>query len=128
MRPKFNEAGYRELRLAIANGVLLVGEEIVRNANVPDAPPYGVGLVKSGAAAAFVDGQKVGGTADAPRTAETGTGIVGVFGFGFPARFQEEGTVNQTARPFLTPSVMEVQPRAGAIIITEVKARIGGLS
>lgn len=126
MKPKFNDAGYRQLREAVAHGFLRIGEEVLASADVPDAPPYGVGLVKRGATGAWVEGQKVGGAADAPSEVDT-SGVVGVVGYGFPARFQEMGTVHQPARPFLTPAVMAVQPRAGDIIVQEVKARIGGL-
>jgi hypothetical protein len=54
--------------------------------------------------------RKVGGAVTLPRGLKVKQGITLVVGFGFPARFNELGTIHQPARPFFTPVVMETIP------------------
>ncbi len=107
-----NRAALTALGEGIADGLLAVGQRTLDLADVPDAPPYGVGLVKAGAYVVYIKGKKVGGNATLRRVDKSG--IVLYVGFGSPdpkkapyARFQEMGTVKQPARPFLTPAFME---------------------
>jgi hypothetical protein len=124
VRVRIDDGAWQQVRHAAAAGLLAVGEAVIERANPPDAPAYGQGLVNAGAAGAWVDGVQVGGEADMPRQLEPG-GIVGAVGYPFPARFQEEGTVHQPARPFLTPAAMSVAPDAPRIA-TEAAARVVG--
>lgn len=122
-----NRAALSEAILAVADGLLAVGEEIVAAAHPPDAAPFGEGLVTRGAAAVWVEGRKVGGQAEKPRSVKVRQyAIVGVAGFGFPARFQEIGTVHQPARPFLAPAKGQVAPGSLSTIRAAVQRRIGG--
>jgi hypothetical protein len=127
VRVETNRAALDAAWLAVADGLLAVGEAIVDEAHPPDAPPYGQGLVNRGAAGVWVNGKKVGGEAAKPRGIRVKQyPIVGVAGFGFPARFQEMGTVHQPARPFLTPAANEVKGSSPATIRDVVAAKIGG--
>jgi hypothetical protein len=126
-RVQTNRAALSEAWLAVADGLLAVGEEIVATARPPDAAPFGEGLVTRGAAGVWVDGKKVGGEAEKPRSLKVRQyPIVGVAGFGFPARFQEVGTVHQPARPFLSPAKGQVAPGSPSTIRAAVQRRIGG--
>lgn len=111
-RVVMNRAALDQVTLAVADGALAVAEHIVRSADPPDATPYGEGLVTNGGWLAYVGPNKVGGGGldgkqpKKPRSLQvrgTGDQIHVIGGFGFPARFQEEGTVNHPAQPFLTP-------------------------
>lgn len=107
-------------RYEAGRGLLAVAEEALARADVPDQPPYGEGLIETGAAGAWLDGVKVGGEADVP-DGESTDGIVGYVGYGFPAHFQENGTVNQPARPFLTPAVDSATGDGEGIIARTVR-------
>jgi hypothetical protein len=127
-RVQTNRTALSEAWLAVADGLLAVGEEIVAAARPPDAAPFGEGLVTRGAAGVWVDGKKIGGQAEKPRRVKVRQyPIVGIAGFGFPARFQEIGTVHQPSRPFLAPAKTEVVPRSPSTIRDAVQRRIGGL-
>ncbi len=123
-RVKLNRAALHGVALAVADGFLEVGKEIVVTADPPDATPFGAGLVTRGGTLVYVGADKVGGWGidgkqpKKPRAfAVKGTsGIHGVVGFGFPARFQEFGTVHHGAQPFFTPAVDRVIPRITSII------------
>lgn len=123
-RVVLNRAAIDGVTLAIADGVFEVVKAIVEEAHPPDETPYGVGLVKAGGALTYVGPKKVNGFGldgrqpAKPRAVKVaGTqGIVGVAGYGFPARFQELGTVHQPARPFLWPAVGRVVPRIPGIM------------
>jgi HK97 gp10 family phage protein len=109
-RVQLNRAALNQVDLAVADGLLEQAQNIVEAANPPDAPPFGKGLVQTGGAAAWAGKKKVGGAKSGgreikkPRAVRLEAGVTtAVGGFGFPARFQEMGTVHQPARPFLTP-------------------------
>jgi hypothetical protein len=125
-RVVINRAAVAEVRLVVADGMLAVAQAIVDTADPPDATPFGEGLVTTGAAGMWVDGRKIGGRADKPRRERMpARGIAGVAGFGFPGRFQEEGTIHQPARPFLTPAANRVVAEAPAIMAAVVRPRLG---
>lgn len=116
------------LTLGLADGLLALADAVVAAADVPDAPPSGVGLVEAGGTLAYVAGKRVGGTARKPRALKVkGRGVVVAGGFGFPARFQEIGTVNQPARPFLTPALMETVPDAAPFIEAATAKRLAAV-
>ena len=103
-----------------------IHEEAARSA--PDAPPYGEGLVTHGGAAVWVDGRKVNETEaiEKPRDLRTSDNIVGVVGFAFPGRFQETGTVNHGAQPFVTPAASDVIGRDAEMTLSRaMERRIG---
>lgn len=100
-----NRAAFDAIRLGMADGGQAAGEAILERMDVPDAPPYGKGLVKTKKAATYLDGAKVAGTGTAPRGAAIKGGQVTIVGMGFPGRFQELGTVNHPPQPSLTPAM-----------------------
>jgi len=126
-----NRAALDEVHLALADGVLEIARTVVETANPPDATPFGVGLVKSGGWAVYAGSKKVGGGSldgsqpAKPRSLETpADAITGIAGFGFPARFQETGTVDQPARPFLWPAAVRVKGVAADIMREIVGPRL----
>lgn len=104
---RINREALTALGLGIADGLIAVGQRALELSapNVPDAPPEGAGLIKSGSYVVYINKKKVGGTATLRRTDKSG--IVLYAGYGFPARFNELGTVHQAARPFWTPAFMQ---------------------
>jgi hypothetical protein len=103
-----------DLRAAAAEGLHAICEQVIANARPPDATPYGEGLVQNHGIAVFVDGRQVAGNAETvPPGAEVSEGIVALVGYGFPARFQELGTIRQPARPFFSPAVAETLAGTG---------------
>jgi hypothetical protein len=118
-----NRQAFDEITLAVADGAFELAKEVVLGAQVPDAAPYGQGLIEGGGVIAFVGKKRVGMAATGgatsvkkPRRAKLGTGITVVGGFGFPARFVEEGTAHMGAQPFLTPELMATLPDAEGFI------------
>lgn len=118
--------------LAVADGANAVVQRIVEVANPPDATPFGSGLVTRGGWLTYVGGKKIdgGGTdgrqpkkprAFRPRSAGY---IVAMAGFGFPARFQEMGTVHHGSQPFLTPARDAVIPAIPGIVRQAAAYRI----
>jgi hypothetical protein len=113
-----NRAALAAIDLDMAVGLETLAQEVLRVADVPDQPPYGVGLVDRGGVISFVDGKRVGGdraVTRRPRDLMTRKGTTVAVGFSFPAKFQEMGTENQPARPFLTPAVMRVVGSASVV-------------
>jgi hypothetical protein len=108
------------LRSEAARGILAVAQEVIARTDVWDQSPYGEGLIDKGAAVAFVDGDRIGGQADLPG-GESSDGIVAYAGFPFPARFNEIGTVNQPARPRITPAADSAIGDAEGIIARTVR-------
>ena len=101
---------------------------MIANAHPPDDPL--TAEVIQGGAVGYIDGRKIGGQATKP-SSERGLkqrGIVAFFGFGFPARFQEIGTVHQPARPFLWPAVTETEPEMAGLMAAASHARLSGLA
>ena len=123
-RVVYNRRTHEALRLGLADGLLQVAEVIVQVADPPDATPFGEGLVTSGAAGAWIDGSKIGGSSPKPRRAVPAKGIVAVAGFGFPGRFQEEGTIRHPAQPFVMPAVDATVPNTAQIMGPHVRDRL----
>jgi len=110
--------------LGYADGLQAVGERVIERAVVPDAPPYGVGLVDTGRATTYVMGKRVAGGGTPPRGSILQRGITTIIGWGFPGRFQERGTSRQPPRPFATPAIVGTIPDAPAIVAPAVQARV----
>jgi hypothetical protein len=112
-----NRAALTQLQGAFADGMAAIGELVIGITRPPDATPFGEGLVTTGDWGVWTGGRKTHGTATKPRAAKLARGgITLVAGWGFPARFQEMGTVHQPARPFYTPRIIEVLPDAASFI------------
>jgi hypothetical protein len=101
--------------LAIADGAVEWAKQSVEEAGrtAPDSPylpwPKGEGLPKQGGVLAYWDGRRIaawgldGKSPRAPRAAKISRtrGLVLIMGWGFPARFNEFGTVKMHAQPFV---------------------------
>lgn len=118
-----NREALDQITRAAVDGAFELAKAIVFGANVPDAPPFGEGLIETGGVIAYVDRKKVaeasksGATIKRPRAAKLGKGIVVIGGFGARhGHFAEFGTIHQPARPFLTPELMATLPDAGEFI------------
>lgn len=106
-------------------GLAVLGRTVIERADPPDAPPLGEGLVETGNWVVYAGTKKVAGTAPKPRGVKLSpTGITLVGGYDFPARFQEEGTANQSARPFLTPALMETVDDLVPLVGPEVRSEL----
>lgn len=122
-----NRAAFDAITLATADGLFEMAKEIIASADVPDAEPYGEGLVQGGGVLAFVGKKRVGvwSTSGAgvnkPRAAKLSGGVTIVGGYGFPGRFQEGGTIHQPARPFLTPVLMSAVPGSADYVRAALK-------
>lgn len=114
------------LLLGYADGFQEVGDRIIDRAEqqAPDQPPLGKGLVGSGRAVTFWRGKRVGGVGSPPRGSVLRQGLTTIVGFGFPGRFNEEGTQHQPARPFLTPAIVAEVPGAAAVIAPAAQRRV----
>ena len=135
-RVVLNRSRLDAVTLAIADGMFAVMKEIVDQTTTPDSPrkpwPLGEGLPKQGGALVYVNGKKVAGYGldgkqpKVPRAAHISrtVGAVAIAGWGFPARFNEMGTVRQPARPFFTPTVDRVLPRLATIMAPITSARL----
>jgi len=124
-RVVLNRAALDAITLGLADGLLALADAVIAATKVPDAPVLGMGLIETGSTVAYVLGKKVGGTAKKPKAMKVksmGVAIAG--GFGFPAHFAEFGTINEPARPFLTPALMETVPGAGPYIGAAVADRL----
>jgi hypothetical protein len=123
-RIEINRGFFDELQLAMADALFDLAKQIVEGARVPDAPPIGEGLLQGGGALAYIDSKKVAQSSTGnptavkkPRAAKLRKGTVtAIGGFGFPARFVEEGTVRMAGHPFLTPALLSMVPEAGSYI------------
>ena len=130
-RMALNQSRLDDVVLAVADGLFEAGRTIVEVAaeRAPDSPfdpyPEGEGLPKQGGVLVYVENKKTHGWSIRgdqpvkPRAVRDTTkkhSVVAVAGFGFPARFNEGGTINQPARPFFTPSAREVQPHIPDIV------------
>lgn len=131
-RVVMNRASLDAVTLAVADGINEVVQTIVVEADPPDATPYGAGLVTQGgwityAGTRKVDGGSIdGSTPQKPRDVRLSglNAVVGIAGFGFPGRFQETGTVNHPAQPFVWPSLQRVEGRVAGIMAPAVRARL----
>ncbi|HSW41755.1 MAG TPA: hypothetical protein VLM76_04530 [Patescibacteria group bacterium] len=127
-RVVLNRAALDAVTLGMADGLLALADAVIAAALVPDAPAHGVGLIEAGGTVAYVAGKKVGGAARKPsamKVRSMGVAIAG--GFPFPARFAELGTVNQPARPFLTPALLATVPDAEPFIRAATAKRLAAL-
>lgn len=115
-RMEINRAALSEITLGVADGLFELGKSILADANVPDAPPYGQGLVEGGGVIVYVKGgtgtaKKVASTTIGgkqirkPRQARIAIGATALVGYGFPGRFVELGTIATPAQPFLSPAL-----------------------
>lgn len=125
--------------LAVADGMFEVGKQMVEAAatTAPDYPtgrwPINEGLPKQGGVLAYYDGKKVAGYGldgrqpRPPRAARVSRsrGIIVIVGWGFPARFNEFGTVKMPANPFFTPAADRIEPQAVPIMTPVVSAELG---
>lgn len=115
-RVVINRENANRVRLALADGLLNVAQAIVDNAHPPDDPA--TSKVIEGGAVGYIDGRKIGGQAQKP-SRERGLkdkGIAAFAGWGFPARFQEIGTVHQPARPFGWPAMEQTRGQAPGLM------------
>jgi len=127
-RMVLNRAALDAITLGLADGLLALADAVVAATKVPDAPVLGAGLIEAGGTVAYVAGKKVGGTATKPKAMKVKTmGVAVAGGFPFPARFAELGTVNQPARPFLTPALMATVSDAAPFIKAKVADRLRGV-
>lgn len=134
-RVVLNRKAIEGVTLAMADGVFAVAKAVVLEAHPPDDTPYGTGLVDAGGALVYVGPRKVDGWSQLgqqpakPRAVKVKgtTGIVGIAGYGFPARFQELGTVHQPARPFFAPARNRVIPRIPSIMKRAASYRLARL-
>jgi hypothetical protein len=88
---------------------------------VPDAPPFGVGLVETGAYGVWSDGSQVAGSAERPDSDVPASGIVLFAGYDAPGRFLEEGTVHNRQEAFVTPGMLNTLPSKDEILAREFK-------
>lgn len=130
-RVVLNRSALNAITLIVADGFQEAGRVIVEraSADAPDSPydpyPTGEGLPKQGGVLSYAGNRKVGGwhirggQPPKPRAARTITkahSVTAVVGFGFPARFAEQGTIHTPAQPFLAPA-RDAVGRAGIINI-----------
>jgi hypothetical protein len=114
-RTVLNRQALTALQAGFVEGMGDMGRAVIERSRerAPDQPPLGKGLVQTGNWVVYAGTKKVRGTATRPTAVKLSrTGITLVGGFDFPARFNEEGTIHQPARPFVTPSLLEVVPDA----------------
>lgn len=111
-RVVINRAAAHEVDRAFAEGLEGWAAAILDVVDVPDAAPFGEGLVEGGGWISYVDGKKVGESqpgVQKPRDMRVrGRGVAVGVGFGFPGRFQETGTMNYDGNPWFTPALMAV--------------------
>jgi hypothetical protein len=137
-RVVLNRQALTQVGLAVAEGMAAVGREILDVAEPPDSPfepyPLGEGLPKQGGLLAYFEGKKIDGYGQdgkqpkKPRAADVKRGVTVVVGWGFPARFNEFGTVDTPAQPFASPAVERVTPRAVEIMRPVVAAKLGRMT
>lgn len=132
-RVQINRAKLDDLRGGFADGVFDIARAIavIAENDAPDATPHGEGLVQRVGAAVWVNGRKThewgsgGGSPDKPRDlrVRSEAAVIGVVGAGFPAMFQEIGTVHHQAQPFVTPAVNEVVGSEARIRLSKAMER-----
>lgn len=132
-RIELNRRAMNELAGAFADGVFEIGKRIIEVADPPDATPFGEGLVTRGGVLAYHGSRQVGAwslSGNKPKKprkvkvrAEEGN-VYAIAGFGFPGRFQETGTVNHAAQPFVTPALNRVAPEGPSILDRVVRPKL----
>lgn len=131
-RVKLNRKSVDNVRLAIADGTAAIGKAVIEAADVPDAAPYGEGLIVSGGTITYVGSKKVGSwhqSGDEPKKPRAlrvrGSDIIQTAaGWNFPGHLLEFGTVNMAAQPFATPARNRVEPRAAGLMRRAAAYRI----
>ena len=141
-RMALNQSRLDDVVLVVADGLFEAGRTIVELAaeRAPDSPydpyPTGEGLPKQGGVLVYAGNKKTHGWSirgdqpKKPRAVRDTTkrhSVVAVVGFGFPARFNEAGTIRQPARPFFTPAAREVQPHIPEIVGDVTRPRLAGM-
>lgn len=130
-RVVLNRACLDAITLGMADGLLALAEAVIAAAQVPvDAAAaereHRPELIETGGTIAYVLGKKVGGSGvtkpRAMKVRSLGVAIAG--GFGFPGHLEELGTINEPARPFLTPALMATLPDAGPFIEAAMANRL----
>lgn len=129
-----NRAAMSKVGRGIANGMAEVGRTILETADVPDAPPYGQGLVDTGGYVVYHGSKKVDGFGmdgkqpKKPRAAKvrgTDQAVTLFVGWGFPGRFVDHGTIDTPATGFGTKAVNRVAPHIGDIVRPHVAEEVG---
>lgn len=129
-RVVLNRSRVDRVHLAMATGVYEIAKMVLRAADPPDATPWGTGLVTNGGALLYRGRLKLAGVGldgrqpRPPRAARVSADpnqTQAIVGYGFPGRFQEFGTVNHAAQPFLTPAAQQVLPGANHIMASVVR-------
>lgn len=126
-RTVVNRQALDAIRAGIVDAMEAMGQRVLSVARVPDAPPYGQGLVETGDFGVWSDGKKVAGGASKPKGVTVKRGATLIVGFGFPGRFVELGTVKMAAQPFLTPAMNEVIPGAADFLKPAVRKKLAGV-
>ena len=137
-RVELNRSRLDEVRGGLADGVfdLVRAIGVVASNNAPDSPyepyPTGKGLPEQIGAMVYVDGKRTAEwSADGQRRPDLPKGqqvrarggIIGIVGAGFPGLFNETGTVNMHAQPFLTPAANDVIGSEAPVILSKAMAR-----
>ena len=138
-RVEVNRAALDEVNRGLADGIfdLARAVAVVASNDAPDSPyepyPTGKGLPEQGGALVYVGGKRTHeystghpGRPNLPR----GIGvrkrigeITGIVGFGFPAMFNELGTVKMHAQPFVTPAASDVVGSQARVILSSAMER-----
>lgn len=118
------------IREGEVEGFEKLGQSILDDgrSRVPDAPPYGKGLVETGAYGVWADGKKVAGTATKPRTAVVKSGVTVAVGYRFPARFLALGTIHIAPHPefFVSPMNAHISD-APSYLRPSIRKRLAGV-
>ena len=138
-RVELNRSRLEEVRGGLADGVFDLARAIgaVASSRAPDSPyepyPTGRGLPEQIGAMVYVDGRRThewtarsdGARPNLPRGVGVRArgGIVGIVGAGFPGGFNETGTVNMPAQPFMTPAASEVIGSEAEVILSKAMTR-----
>ncbi len=126
---RLNRTMFDAITLGFADGLAVMAQNILDASApfVPDAPPYGVGLVDTGGFGVWAHGKKVDGDARKPKgqigAKEKGQ-VVMVVGYGWPGHYAEHGTIKEPARPFLTPGALAVVPDSEGIFAAAMAPRL----
>jgi hypothetical protein len=128
-RVVMNREAVAAIRLGEADGLQAAAERIQALVQPPDAAPYGKGLVQGGGVVTFVDGKRVASSGKGSPPRRDIPKVMGtVFGWLFPARFNELGTVRQPARPFFTPAIQEGLPDVADEVAEAIEQRLQGVA
>ena len=133
-RVVLNRKAVDGITLAAADGAFAVAKAVLEVAVVPDAEPYGVGLIQGGGAIVYANGKKVDGTTiggrQIPKPRKVNVKdypVVAIAGYGFPARLVHFGTVRMRGQPFLVRAAAIVASRADSIFRQAAAYRIARL-